>query len=119
MTNFLDYRCPDCGDEDHIEVAASIWARLTADGTDPDGAEHHGHDYTPSSPARCASCGYEGAFIDFEPVPQPSQLVAVLEEALTALNTTRNFRVPALDTTSYRIAERCQAALKAARTDRS
>lgn len=110
MANFLDYRCPDCGDEDHIEVSATIWVRLTADGTDTDAAELGGHDYTPRSDARCAQCGHDGAFMDFE----PTQLIQVLQEALTALNTARNFRVPALDTSSYRIAERCQAALRAA-----
>ncbi|MBV8504475.1 MAG: hypothetical protein JOZ11_01475 [Alphaproteobacteria bacterium] len=36
MSNFFDMRCPKCGDEDHIDIAAEVWVCLTCEGTDAD-----------------------------------------------------------------------------------
>jgi ribosomal protein S27E len=30
MSNFFDMRCPKCGDEDHIDIAAEVWVRLAS-----------------------------------------------------------------------------------------
>jgi hypothetical protein len=36
MPNAFDFKCPACGNEDQLDILASIWIRLTEDGTDPD-----------------------------------------------------------------------------------
>jgi hypothetical protein len=60
--NWCDARCPKCGSEDHVEVVAQIWVRMTQDGSD---ANHSDHEYEDESPARCGACGYTGKFGDF------------------------------------------------------
>ena len=65
MSNFLDMRCPKCGDQDSISVLGETWLQLTEDGTKP--SEAGDHHYTPDSTATCG-CGYWGQLSDFEPV---------------------------------------------------
>jgi hypothetical protein len=65
MTNCFDLRCPKCGNSDQIDVSASIWARVTEDGTDPDLAKHGSHEWGDDSPARCAACGHFGKVTGF------------------------------------------------------
>lgn len=60
MTNFLDLCCPSCGDSDRLDVLATVWLRLTDDGTDADASHDGDHDYTPESPVTCHACGYAG-----------------------------------------------------------
>ena len=36
MSSFLDLRCPQCGDQDCIDILAEVWVRVTDDGTDAD-----------------------------------------------------------------------------------
>ena len=36
MTNFLDMRCPKCGNENQLGIQASVWIRVCEDGTDAD-----------------------------------------------------------------------------------
>lgn len=67
MSNFLDLRCPNCGDQDWIDILAEIWVRATDDGTDPDQAADRDWTYTPSSTACCASCGHRANLSSFEP----------------------------------------------------
>ena len=38
MTNFLDMRCPKCGNDDRLDIAATVWIRVCEDGTDADAA---------------------------------------------------------------------------------
>ena len=52
MTNCFDLRCPKCGNSDQIEVSASIWARVTDDGTDTDLSKKSSHEWDDDSPAR-------------------------------------------------------------------
>lgn len=67
MGNFLDMRCPKCGADDRIDIQASIWVRLTADGTDADESDDGGHEYDRESPAHCRACDHAGHVADFEP----------------------------------------------------
>ena len=60
MTNCFDLRCPKCGNSDQIDVNASIWARVTNDGTDPNLSKDGTHEWDDDSPARCAACGHSG-----------------------------------------------------------
>jgi hypothetical protein len=51
MTNCFDMRCPKCGDEDHIDIHAAVWVRLTSDGTDADASACGDHVWCPKSMA--------------------------------------------------------------------
>ena len=66
MTNFLDMRCPNCGDEDSLDIAATVWIRVCEDGTDSYAARDGSHDYEPDSPAACGVCGHFGTIRQFE-----------------------------------------------------
>jgi hypothetical protein len=66
MTNFFDLRCPKCGSAGHIDISASIWVRVTHDGTDPDLAKDGTHEWGDDSPACCAACGHSGKLVDFQ-----------------------------------------------------
>ena len=65
MTNCFDLRCPKCGSTDEIDVSASIWARVTHDGTDPNSSKDGDHEWGDDSPARCAACGHFGKVTGF------------------------------------------------------
>ena len=65
MTNCFDLRCPKCGSTEEIDVSASIWARVTKDGTDPDLSKDGTHDWGDDSPACCAACRHSGKVTDF------------------------------------------------------
>ena len=69
MANAFDHVCPKCGDADHIDVAATIWLRLTEDGTDSEGAENGDHEFTPDSLAVCQACEFTGKLGEFD-VPE-------------------------------------------------
>lgn len=60
MSNFFNLRCPQCGKEDEIDIQASVWLRLTSDGTDADASACGDHIWDNDSPAECAACSYAG-----------------------------------------------------------
>ena len=66
MTNFFDMKCPKCGDENEIDIQASVWLRVTSNGTDADASNCGDHHWTPDRPAECSNCGYTGLVKDFE-----------------------------------------------------
>ena len=66
MSNFLEMRCPKCGDENSLDIAATVWIRVCEDGTDADASRDGSHDYEPHSPARCGACGHCGTVREFE-----------------------------------------------------
>ncbi len=66
MSNFLDLRCPECGDEDHLDILADVWLRVTPDGTDADVSADGHHDYTPRSLTLCNACGHTARLSEFE-----------------------------------------------------
>ena len=110
MANWIDARCPNCGCTDEIDVAATIWVRLTRDGSDADASEYGSdHEYGDDSTAVCYACDHSAIFSDFL---RPPTLLEALQQALTALNTAPRFRVPSLETNSYKIAAICDAAIK-------
>ena len=65
MTNCLNLRCPVCGKSGEIDVRASIWARVTKDGTDADLSHDRTHEWGDNSPVRCANCTCSGKVTDF------------------------------------------------------
>ena len=66
MTNCFDLRCPKCGGTGHIDISASIWVRVTHDGTDPDLSKDGTHEWGDDSPACCAACGHSGKVADYQ-----------------------------------------------------
>jgi hypothetical protein len=65
--NFLDLRCPACGDDCSIDIVAQIWVRIAADGTDTDASHCGDHEFTPDSTAVCTACDRWGTVREFEP----------------------------------------------------
>lgn len=57
--------CPRCGGADHIDVAATVWVRLTNDGSDADESMNGDHEYDDDSDAQCNTCGYKGKLASF------------------------------------------------------
>jgi len=57
--------CPQCGADSQIEIAMTVWGLLTPDGTDIQAASIGDHEWTPDSPAQCATCGHSATVKDF------------------------------------------------------
>jgi hypothetical protein len=62
--------CPECEESDQLDVAATVWVRLTEDGTDADESEDGSHEWGDDSEVHCAGCGHQGTVKDFEKVNQ-------------------------------------------------
>ena len=73
MTNFLDMRCPKCGDQRSIDIQAAVWIRVCRGGTDADAAGCGDHEYTPESTACCGACGHWATVAAFSPDMQPAE----------------------------------------------
>lgn len=58
-------RCPVCGDDGHVDIAAITWVRLVTDGTDADESGCGDQEWQDSSAARCWSCDNEGTVAQF------------------------------------------------------
>ncbi len=58
-------RCPRCMADDQLDIAATVHVRLTPDGTDPDEAECHYHDWGDDTAVFCRACRHFGAVDDF------------------------------------------------------
>ena len=67
MTSLIRLSCPQCGNDDKLDINANIWVRLTDDGTDADLAASHAHEWDDASHIRCVSCGHSGKVGDFCP----------------------------------------------------
>jgi len=82
MTNCFEMKCPKCGGEDRIDIAATVWVRLTSDGTDADLAADGGHFWEDDSAARCVACDHQGTVKDFETplVVQMTEILKLIEE---------------------------------------
>ena len=57
-----DMTCPRCRRDEHIEVELTVWASLTADGTD---IEAQDHEWNPRSLARCTHCDHSARVAHF------------------------------------------------------
>ena len=68
MSNRFNYRCPQCGSPDEIEICAFVSIRLTASGAEiaENVQDLDGSCWSAENGAGCAACGYEGAVKDFE-----------------------------------------------------
>jgi hypothetical protein len=67
------FKCWKCGQEDHLGIAALVWARLIQHGPNRDQAsdfetevEDGDHEWDDDSGMRCGACGYTGKVVDFK-----------------------------------------------------
>jgi hypothetical protein len=67
MSNLFELRCPACGDENQIDIQATVWLRVTENGTDADASENGDHIFTEKSAACCGACGHCATMRAFEP----------------------------------------------------
>jgi DNA-directed RNA polymerase subunit RPC12/RpoP len=58
--------CPQCGDDTQIDVAATIWVRLTSDGTDVDASNDGSHEWDDTSTVECQNCNHSGTVKEFQ-----------------------------------------------------
>lgn len=56
MSNFLDLRCPHCGDTNRIDIEATVRLRVTESGTDADLSGNGDHELRPRT-GRYAGAG--------------------------------------------------------------
>jgi len=94
--NQFDMVCPKCGRTDQLDIAATVWVRLTPDGTDNDAADDGDHEWDDDSVCRCAACGWAGTVLnaspddgDGDPV-HTAKLRALAEQMLSMLNDLAN-----------------------------
>jgi hypothetical protein len=68
MGNRFNYRCPECGSADEIEICAFVSVRLTATGAEiaEEVQDIDGSCWSADNAAGCGACGYEGAVRNFE-----------------------------------------------------
>lgn len=68
----MSYKCPNCGDAEHLDVSAHIWVRLQSDGqTDADEAHNHDHEWDNTSMMHCDACGHDEVAEAFEVDEEP------------------------------------------------
>lgn len=63
--------CPHCGDDQRIDICASVWVRLCPDGTDTMAAANGDHEWDSASAAVCHTCGFAGTVRDFSTEERP------------------------------------------------
>lgn len=66
VTDNWNMRCPVCGADDEIDIAATVNVRLCPDGTDVFAAANGDHEWTDDSAASCTACGHHGKVRDFQ-----------------------------------------------------
>jgi hypothetical protein len=69
VPNPFNYRCPQCGSPDEIEICAFVSVRLTRDGAEITGdvKDIDGECWTAENAAHCHARGFQGVAKDFEP----------------------------------------------------
>ena len=65
MSNQFDMKCPCCGGDDEIDIAATVWVRLCHNGTDIFEAHNGDHEWSDGSDAQCCACGHTGTVREF------------------------------------------------------
>lgn len=66
------YKCPACGDPDHIDITVTVSVRIVQHEddenieTDADASDCHDHEWGDNSDAVCTACGHLGIISSFE-----------------------------------------------------
>ena len=71
LRDAFELGCPACGQANELVIAITTLARITPDGSDPEGD----HEWDETSYCRCPDCGHHGIVADF------TQGVSVAEKA--------------------------------------
>lgn len=58
-------RCSECGDSDQLDVAATLWIRLTRNGSDADASFDGSHEWDDKSEIICNACNHTGTVGEF------------------------------------------------------
>ena len=61
LRDVFDLGCPACGQSEQLVIMITTLARITPQGSDPEG-DHEWHD---TSYCRCPDCGHDGTVTDF------------------------------------------------------
>lgn len=61
LTTDFDLKCPTCGQADELTVVIKTLARITADGSEPEGD----HEWDDASYCRCPECATDGTIAEF------------------------------------------------------
>lgn len=64
MSCQFDLKCPECGSRNHLDIAATVWVRVTDHGTVCNESHDGSHDWDDNSIARCDNCAWEGKVRD-------------------------------------------------------
>jgi hypothetical protein len=65
--NQFNFACPQCGQGDELDIAATVYVRLVADGTDADASHDGSHHWQDDSEAQCLACGWSGTVLNLDP----------------------------------------------------
>ena len=57
--------CPKCGKDDELDVLASLYVRLTPDGSDANTSHDGEHAWSSLSATKCCACGHTGIAREF------------------------------------------------------
>ena len=58
-------QCPKCFSTIDLDVAAVVWVRLTASGSDADEANDGTHEWDDTSAIQCHACDHDGKVAEF------------------------------------------------------
>lgn len=61
LHDVFDLRCPACGQANELIIMITTLARVTPDGSEPEGD----HEWDDASYCRCPECGLDGTVADF------------------------------------------------------
>ena len=62
LKDVFNLGCPACGQTDELRIMITTLARVTADGSDPEGD----HELEDTSYCDCPECGHAGVVVDFD-----------------------------------------------------
>jgi len=67
MGTVKDYHemvCPSCGSDESLDVVATVWVRLTPDGSDAALSQDGSHEWDNDSFCCCNACDWNGRVVD-------------------------------------------------------
>lgn len=65
VRSFWKMACPKCGNDEQLDITATVEVRLTPDGTDADESFDGSHEWGEESPCVCRACGFVGPALNF------------------------------------------------------
>ena len=59
------FRCPECGQDEVMDVVGAAWITVTGDGTERTGEPDGDVEWDSDAIARCPKCGHQGKWSEF------------------------------------------------------